>query len=523
MISNKKDFFLGLLLIFGTLTLYAPTLFFQFIYYDDNEYVFENLHIQAGLFHSSFWNWLPTAIVSANWHPLTLVSHALDWQIYGAWPGGHHLTAVLLHSINAFFVFILFSRMTSSSVKSFLIAALFAWHPVKVESVAWIAERKDVLSTCFALLSMLAYTTYVYRIKQSLKSKTTLFFSLSCFLFALSLLCKSMYVTLPAILFLFDFWPLARKDKKAIALLIEKIPFAVLSALFCIITMKAQSSGGAIHHFADYPLPVKIANICQAYWDYIFLFLWPAKLSIFYPYIPNAHVMNSLMLGAVLAILSFILLLRWKKTPALTMGWFLFGITLFPVSGVVTIGAHWIACRYLYWPSIGLSILIIWGGEKLLSKINFPKKGILILICGILLACLGITSVYLEKWQNSYKLFQHAADTIPHNWVAHVNLRAAYGRDGHHLKAAEHLIEAIKIFPDITNRMPLHWLDFYYMGKVNWNKGQKKQAESYLREAARRIEKEPPANLHEDSRPEREEITACLQAFESNQLENCKL
>ncbi len=225
----------------------------------------------------------------------------------------------------------------------------------------------------------------------------------------------------------------------------------------------------------------------------------------------------------MLAFVTILLFLQRKIVPALWSGWCLFGITLLPVIGIVTIGAHWIACRYLYWPSVGLSILLIWGGERLIQKMKFPKNAVKIILAGILGACLVTTSFYLPCWQNSYKLFQHAVDTVPNNWVAHVSLRAAYGREGNHEKAAEHFIEAIKIFPDITNRIKTHWLDFYYMGKVNWRKKLVPQTASYLREAARLLAEKDPKTLNPDSLHERTKLAACLKAFDSGQPDQCIL
>lgn len=416
--------------------------------------------------------------------------------------------------------------MTGSPGKAFLIAALFAWHPVKVESVAWIAERKDVLSTFFVLLSLLAYTgprttsneprlgAYVARGPWSV--------ALPLVFFVLSLLCKPMYVTLPIVLFLIDFWPLNRNEGWAKRLL-EKVPFIILSAISSFVTFHAQAAGGAINHFSDYPVLVRFANISQAYWDYILLFLWPAKLSIFYPYVPNAHVGQSLFIGFIFALITGAFYFRRKQSPAIWTGWCLFGIMLIPVIGVITIGAHWIACRYLYGPAIGLSIMLIWGGEALLSKLHFPKKIIYIFSTALLGGYVSVTSVHLGVWQNSYKLFKHAEQTVPNNWIAHVSLRAAYGRDGDNLKAAEHLIEAIRIFPDITNRISLHWLDFYYMGQVKLQSGQMMQSESYLRESARRLSEIKPDDLFSDSLPQRKNLSACLAAFDAKQPEICKL
>ena len=331
-----------------------------------------------------------------------------------------------------------------------------------------------------------------------------------------------MYVTLPIVLFLFDYWPLDRKAAW-FPRIIEKIPFVLLSMASCYITVLAQAAGGAIHHFADATLLVRFANFSQAYFDYILLFIWPGKLSIFYPYLINTHVWQSLTMGIIFLILTGILFFRRKAIPALWVGWCLFVITLIPVIGIITIGAQWIACRYLYFPAVGLSIMLVWGGESLLNKLNFPRNAIRFLIAGILSAYLITTSVYLSYWQNSYKLFQHAANVIPHNWIAHVSLRAAYGRDGNHEKAAEHLIEAIKIFPAVTNRIPLHWLDFYYMGAVNLHNGKVFQTESFLREAARRLAEEPPEIIQASDKLIRDNLANCLAAFDSKNPSACVL
>ncbi len=504
------------ILALGTFVLYAPTLFFQFLYYDDNEYVFENLHIRGGL-TLDFLQWFWNARVSANWHPLTLLSHALDAQIYGMWAGGHHLTSVLFHIANALLVFILFHRITQSAGKSFLLAAIFAWHPVKVESVAWIAERKDVLSTFFALLSMLAYEQSSRPETQGPKKKWLL--SLTCF--ALSLMSKPMYVSLPIILLLFDFWPLQRKDKNFFGLLVEKVPFIVLSAVSCLIALKYQSEGGAIKNFTHLPLAVHVANIAQAYWDYIFLFLLPAKLSIFYPYTPNSHVSLSLLIALFFSAVTGLLFWKRNIVPALWVGWCLFLVCLLPVIGIVKLGSHWIACRYLYWPSIGLSFILIWGCGAIIQKLTSLRKLFLIGAAILLVVWSIATARYLEKWQNSYVLFTHAKKTVPENWIAHINLRAAYGRDGNHEKAAEHYLEAIKIFPDVLEKIEPHWLDFYYMGKINWKRGQIPQAESFFKEAARLIAATPPKKLHPDTSDERKVLASCLAAIQSNQPQSC--
>ncbi len=507
------------LLALGTFLLYAPALYFQFLYYDDNEYVFENLHIRSGL-TLDFFQWFWNARVSANWHPLTLLSHAIDVQLYGMWAGGHHLTNILFHTVNAILLFMLFNRMTKSAGKSFLLAAIFAWHPVKVESVAWIAERKDVLSTFFALLCMLAYAWGKEQRTRN-KDNSVKYFVLCSLFFVLSLLSKPMYVSIPVILLLFDFWPLQRQDKNFFNLLIEKIPLILLSALSCLLALKYQSDGGAIKTYADLPAAVTVANLAQAYWDYILLFLFPLKLSIFYPYVPNAHVPLSLFIASLLV--TGTALLGWKRNriPVLWVGWCIFLISLLPVIGIVKLGSHWIACRYLYWPSVGLALILIWGGAAVIEKLPLLRKPLLIGMAILLLGWGVTTARYLEKWQNSYVLFTHAEKTVPDNWIAHINLRAAYGRDGQHEKAAEHYLAAIKIFPGVLQKIKPHWLDFYYMAKVNWRQGQRLQAESFFKEAARLIALTPPEKMHPDTLEDRKILTNCLAAIESNQPESC--
>ncbi len=518
--DNQKNKLCVLALGLGTLLLYFPTAFFQFIYLDDNQYVFENSHIQAG-FTSGYWKWAFGTYFFSNWHPLTLISHTLDWQILGPWAGGHHLVNVLFHLFNTLLIYHIFKRTTHSPGKAFLVAALFSWHPVKVESVAWISERKDMLSTFFILLSLSNYVDHIQKKIGVTKNKMS--WAL-CFLFyLLSLMSKSMYVTLPAILLVFDFWPLERRDKKFSGFILEKTPFIFLSVIFSWIAIQAQASGGGIQHFADYSLPVRLANLAQSYWDYLWLYLWPEKLSVFYPFVPNTHVSRSQIIGLGLLLFTGILFLKRKNCPAAWAGWCLFGISLLPVIGIIKIGAQWIACRYLYWPATGLSILFIWGSDFLASAFSVSKRILSFFAIGILAISFVLCSNYLGQWQNSYKLFYYSLHSVPNNWVAHVNLRAAYGRDGNHLKAAEHLIEAIQIFPDVLNRTPLNWFDFYMIGKVLQQRGKNEIALSYLKESARLLAALNPAMLTIDSEPQRINLKKCLPLIAKGNILNCQL
>ena len=529
-LKNKKNHLLGLVLLLATFLLYSPALFFQFLLYDDNNYIYENPHLQLGL-SLHFLKWAFTTFYFSGWTPLTWLSWALDWKLYGLWPGGYHLTNIIFHAANSWLVFILFSRMTGAIGKSFLIAAIFAWHPVAVESVAWISERKDVLSTFFILLSLLQYAAYVKSKEQTIggTNKNTNF--ILCFVFfILSLLCKSMYVTFPIILILFDFWPLARKEKW-LPRIVEKIPFILFSAEVGYITLRAATSGGAVKSADSFPLFIRAAKIAQTYWDYIFLYLWPAKLSIFYPYLNDTNAIQALAVSLFFLILTGVLFFRRKKIPALWVGWCLFVISLMPVIGMIPIGAHWIACRYLYWAATGLSIFFIWGGETFLKKINFNGNAIRIIIALILVAYLSTTSIYLKYWKNSDVLFKHALDVAPNNSNVHMILRSVYGRNGDHMKATEHLLAAIDISPSLLDSLPLiKWTDLYWMGAVSLNMGNMLKAESYLREAAELLAKKHPQGiarnmlLRDDSETlMRDNLENCLAAFDSKNPSACVL
>lgn len=496
------------LLILGTLLLYSPTLSFSFIDYDDNYYVYLNPYIQNGI-DFAFLKWAFTTLHFANWHPLTWISYAIDFQLFGLWAGGYHLTNIILHTANALFVFILFSRITGSSAKSFVIAAIFAWHPVKVESVAWIAERKDLLSTFFILLSLLTYAIYVK--KNALLGKIFIF-TLCLLLFSMSLLCKLMYVTLPVILLILDFWPLQRKTS-FIKRLLEKIPFCILAGIGCFLAIRSQSAGDTIN--TDINLVIHMADVIRNYWSYIWLFIWPEKLSILFLYTPTTHIPFFLGLGFLFVAFTLWLHLKRNMLPSLWTGWFLFWTGLLPVVGIVKIGMEQIACRYLYWPSVGLSIFALWGLQIFKDRWwKASKEFIRCAIAALLIGLMIASGLYLRFWENTHLLFSYALFTDPNNWRAHLTLQSSLTRSGLYKEAAKHRLRLIELNPSFSlpeKELLVDWRVFYYMAKAAWKKNAPELALSCLLKAQHKLISVDP----QKTSPNHTSIESCIASIES--------
>jgi tetratricopeptide (TPR) repeat protein len=454
-----------LLLILITLALYLPVANHGFINLDDDQYVTDNFHVKAGL----TWPGIVWAFQSGyadNWHPLTWISHMLDCQLYGLHPAGHHLTNLLLHIANTVLLFIFLSRTTGTTWRSGFVAALFACHPLHVESVAWVAERKDVLSTFFWLLTILAYARYAQMRSRAegreSSAETSLgprpsalgCFLLALFFFACGLMSKPMVVTLPFVLLLLDFWPLNRfsldspRPAKSIGkLILEKVPFLVLSLASSVITFLVQRAGGAVSSLDTVPLSFRITNAAVSYLRYVFKAFWPVDLVVLYP-IPM-HWPLGLVIASALFILScsvtFVRLAR--RHPYLFVGWFWFLGTLVPVIGLVQVGLQSMADRYTYVPGIGLFIAVVWGFDALLDvwpqkKWIAPGVGIVVLA-----GCLADTWTQLQNWQNSMTLFTHAKAVTSDNYVADSHLGEALDEAGQFDKAIAFLKESARINP----------------------------------------------------------------------------
>jgi Tfp pilus assembly protein PilF len=447
------------LLAFVTLVLYWPVQNFQFNNYDDAQYLTQNTRVQNGLTVEAI-GWAFATGYAGNWHPLTWLSHLLDVQVFGFNAGGHHFTNLLFHVANTLLLFLLLCQWTGSIWRSAFVAALFAWHPMHVESVAWVAERKDVLSTCFWLLTLHAYGKYAEASRASdlpeppKRWAARRFYLLTLLLFAVGLLCKPMLVSLPLILLLVDYWPLRRiqlpfSGKNALPLLLEKIPFFLLAAASCIITFLVQKKEGAVQPLENLALADRSANAIVSYARYLGKLFWPTDLAVLYPF--SRHLPPTEVLSAALLLLGvFGVVARLAKThPPLIVGWLWFVITLVPVIGLVQVGDQALADRYTYIPSIGLFLLLAWEIPRLFTA-NGPKSSIILKLSAalILSACLLATRHQLRYWQNSIALFTRAIQVAKDNAVAECNLGLAFAARGQTDEAILHERRAIQINPD---------------------------------------------------------------------------
>ena len=419
----------------AVLIVFLPTLRNGFVW-DDTQYILENPQVSGGLTLANL-RWALTSFAAGNWHPLTWISHLLDVELFGLEPWGPHLVNVLLHLGNTFLLFFLFLRLTGRAGRSFVVAALFAVHPLHVESVAWIAERKDLLSTLFGLLATLAYCRYVHRpgVRRYLGVGL---------LFAAGLAAKQMLVTLPCLLLLLDFWPLGRIGIRSWRRpVLEKLPLLVLATFFSGVAIRAQASAGAI---SSYPLAARLANALVSYCRYIQKTIAPIHLSVFYPH-PQQAVNLGLTLGAVLVLAGVTLLaLRNRRhRPWLAVGWFWFLGTLVPVIGLVQVGEQAMADRYSYVPIVGLFVLAVWGVLDLAGNRESLKPR-LASVAAAVLAAMAVTSlVQVGHWRNEVTLFSHAVQVEPADWTAHFQLGLQAQQVGRDAEAIEHYQQAIRV------------------------------------------------------------------------------
>jgi tetratricopeptide (TPR) repeat protein len=432
----------------STLLVFWQVRNFDFINYDDSAMVYENPNIQTGItlktikwaFYNDYW---------CMWHPLTWFSHMLDWQLFGSNAGGHHLVNLIFHIANTLLLFTVLRKITGSLWPSAFVAALFALHPMHVESVAWIAERKDVLSTFFWLLTMWAYTRFVNR------PKITNYLLIVIF-FALGLMAKPMLVTLPFVLLLSDYWPLNRIknfDLQVIyRLVLEKIPFFALSVISSVITFLVQRSGGAVAGINKLTVHHRIANVFLSYAQYIDKMFWPSNLAVFYPFDTGsisfwkAAACAFLLLG-----ISLFVVRLGRNQRYLLLGWFWFLGTLIPVIGIVQVGLQTYADRYTYIPYIGLFIMIAWSLPELLSK--WPQRKIALGLSMVsVLMVIGICSHrQVSFWKNNFTLFSHANEVTQNNYLAYNNLGTSYGKLGRWQDEIEACKKAVGINPDYAD------------------------------------------------------------------------
>jgi len=450
----RPDILICLFLVIAILLVYRQVRNYSFVNYDDRQYVTQNHYVQAGLTLESI-KWSFTAIHASNWHPLTWLSHMLDCQIYGMNPGQHHLTNVLFHILNTLLLFLVFKRMTGKLWQSGFVAALFALHPLHVESVAWVAERKDLLSTFFWMLTLWSYTRYVERSEFNQYLLTVLFF-------ILGLMAKPMLVTLPFVLLLLDYWPLRRSELASrgesdsqqrrfnLGLIYEKVPLFLLSALSSVVTYIAQESSGAVNSLAVIPFHIRIANATVSYGSYIGKMIWPHNLAVFYPYPESISSWKIAGAGLLLGGISVAVCKMARKKPYVAVGWLWYIGTLVPVIGIVQVGVQRMADRYTYVPLIGLFIIIAWGVPDILVRWRHKRIIASVSTTVVLSAFIICTWFQVKNWQNSITLFEHALNMTTNNSVAHINMGVALAGEGKMDEAARHYYEALRIKPNLT-------------------------------------------------------------------------
>ena len=413
-----------LLLAVVTIAVYSPVIAHPFINYDDRDYVTENRHVQAGLTTQTI-AWAFTSTDQANWHPLTWLSHALDCEVYGLNSHGHHLTSVLIHTANVLLLFLLLQWATGAIGASAMVAALFALHPFNVESVAWVAERKNLLSTFFFLLALAAYGCYARQ--PSLKR-----YAVVAGLFVLALAAKPMVITLPFVLLLLDYWPLARIQGWATPspafpapqsswsrLLLEKVPLLALSAASAAITMFAQRSGNALESLGRIPIQLRLENAIYSYAKYVAKLFWPANMALLYPHPLDKLTFLDVGLSAVFLIVVSVLVWQSRhQRPYAITGWLWFLGTLVPVIGLVQVGPQGMADRYAYIPTIGIFVLLVWGFNDWASSRSGVSNQLKPIAFAVLTFLAVLTFRQIGYWRSSEELWTHTLQITQDNFIA---------------------------------------------------------------------------------------------------------
>lgn len=449
--SPFKILLLCVLLVLLGLAAYEPVRHNGFVDYDDEDYVTKNSIVLNGLTKEGLrWAFVETDR-TANWHPLTWLSHMLDVELFGVDAFGHHLVSLLFHLLTALLLFWILTKLTGSVWRSFLVAALFALHPLRVESVAWAAERKDVLSGFFWMLTIAAYVWYAAKPRMWRYVLTIL-----CFI--LGLMSKPMLVTLPFVLLLLDYWPLERfslsQGRRLIRLTVEKIPFFLLSAASCFVTYIVQQHAGAMLRGQQYSLVVRLSNAAVAYWQYIGKLFYPVKLAVLYPH-PGGTLAPWQSIAALVALLivTAAALLLAPRKRYLPVGWFWYLGTLVPVIGLVQVGSQAIADRYTYLPFVGLGIILIWGLADVVRRL--PYRAFVAAALAVLTIALMVmlTRHQVTCWKDTVSLYTHTLAVTQNNFVIHGNLGAALQEKGDAAGAVEQLSKALAIKPDYVGAM----------------------------------------------------------------------
>ena len=483
MLAKHLPLATALLLAVATVVLYLPVRHHPFLNLDDNQYVTENPHVQDGLTWPTV-KWAFTSYYALNWHPLTWLSHAADVQMFGADPAGPHLVNLLLHVLNVVLLFLVLQRATGYTGRSAMVAGLLALHPINVESVAWLAERKNLLSMLFFLLALGAYRRYATAPDGKPAAKTWRYVVVAV-CFALGLIAKPQIITLPFVLLLWDYWPLQRmslagaadagachenalRQEKFSWLALEKVPLLVLCAGSALLTMQAQGAGGAVASFVKYPLTIRLENALVAYVRYLAKALWPSNLTLLYPHPGNWLKLWQAGLALVLLFGITELVLRLRRRYLL-VGWLWFLGTLVPMIGIVQVGHQAMADRYAYLPFIGLFIMVCWGVPDLLAvrgakstlqmdtkggaipRTGAPSWSLVVLSAVVLLALALATHRQLEYWSDNLTLWAHVRQVIGPNLMSEERMGDEMLKRGEPARAMPHFLAAIAIKPNDAN------------------------------------------------------------------------
>lgn len=444
---------IALVLVLVSAAIYAPTFVvpYDFVAYDDQVYVEGNPVVVRGLSAAGV-RWAMTNRVGGNWHPLTILSHMLDVELYGLNPAGHHLSSALLHAVNGALVFMVLWRMTASLWPSALVAALFAWHPLRVESVAWVAERKDVLSLLMMLLALAAYTRYARHLGWQSYLATTI-------LFALGLMAKPMLVTLPFVLMLLDVWPLQRWSPGSLSrrdgwvalakLFLEKLPWLALSAADIAVTLRSQEGA-----FSNLSFVARLANAIHSYYAYLAKIFFPYPLHVQYLGVATEPSIPRLLAEAAgLLLISVAAVAAVKRWPFFTVGWFWFLGTLVPVIGIVQVGAQSMADRYTYIPTIGIYIILAWSLSALAARGTFWRRASVCGALAVLPLIIALSGFQVTRWRNSETLFAHTLRHSPDNYLAVISLGVAALNRGDYELALSRATQAADLMP--ASRAPV--------------------------------------------------------------------
>jgi len=447
--ARRKPVVLCVLLMLITLLLYGPVIHHEFLGVDDLQYVTQNRHVNTGLTLDNV-KWAFAHFHEGNWHPLAWISHMADCQMFGLASGPPHMINLLIHGVNAILLFLLFQKFTGATWRSFLVAVLFVVHPLNVENVAWVAERKSLLCTMFSLLTIFAYGWYVRH--PNLGRYLTVAVA-----FGVALMSKPMAVSLPFVLMLFDYWPLRRYDsvpfgRKSVQLAREKALLFLMSAVSAVVTIAAQRSGEALVDVAGLPVESRIENAIVSYASYIGRMIWPGRLSVLHPY--SAHPLPGWeVAGSALVLLAITAgVVTFRRAEYLVFGWCCFIVTLIPVIGIVQVGGQAMADRYVYFPYIGLFVVIAWGLYEITCNAPGPTRFVPALVAiGLVVGLTVVSSWYLQFWQNGVKLFTRASVTAGSpNILIEIDLADALLNAGRVNEAYVHYQEACTLRPDFV-------------------------------------------------------------------------